>query len=62
MVAKPSGHKNKHVLLVLGIAIPQYPAASWFSGRAGFSDLDPPDGGWSQNPAGTVALGTAFDN
>ena len=24
------------------------------SGRAGFSDLDPPDGGWSQNPAGTV--------
>ena len=30
-----------------------YPA-SCFSGRAGFSDLDPPDGGWSQNPAGTV--------
>ena len=33
----------------------QYPA-SCFSGRAGFSDLDPPDGGWSQNPAGTVLI------
>ena len=28
--------------------------SSCFSGRAGFSDLNPPDGGWSQNPAGTV--------
>ena len=43
MVAKPSGHKNKHVL-----------PASCFSGRAGFSDLYPPDEGWSQNPMLTV--------
>ena len=27
---------------------------SCFSGRAGFSDLDPSDGGWSQNPMVTV--------
>ena len=33
----------------------QYPA-SCFSGHAGFSDLEPPDGGWSQNPAGTDSV------
>ena len=27
---------------------------SGFSGRAGFSDLDPFDGGWLLNPMGTV--------
>ena len=56
MVAKPSGYKNKHVLL-LGIAARwslNAMRASCFSGRAGFSDLHPLDGGWSQNPAGTV--------
>ena len=34
---------------------------SGFSGRAGFSDLDPSDGGWSLNPMGTVYIRQILD-
>ena len=39
--------------LALATTWPLYPDPC-FSGRAGFSDLDPSDGGWSQNPMVTV--------
>ena len=39
--------------LYLATAGSLYPD-SGFSGRAGFSDLNPSDGGWSQNPMAGV--------
>ena len=53
VVAKPSGNKNKTRLA--------RPVTTWllypdpcFSGRAGFRNLDPSDGGWFLNPMLTV--------
>ena len=61
MVAKPSGNKNKTRLA--------RPVTTWllypdpcFSGRAGFRNLDPSDGGWFLNPMLTVVIFVSMGN
>ena len=47
LLQRPAGRYTQ--TLVLATPWSLYPD-SCFSGRAGFNDLDPSDGGWSQNP------------
>ena len=45
-----TGSAKRLYLATAGLLYPN----SCFRGRAGFSDLKPPDRGWSQNPIKTV--------